>query len=65
MSINVNLWCRFTCQPDKLSRIKLPDNHFPGLLDSTEGFGRTLIITVFHRFNLSKYLVGYSTNLKL
>ena len=53
-----------TASVESLNWSYLPDNHFSGLLNSSECFSRALVIPVLHRLNLTKYFVWNPAHLQ-
>ena len=65
VGVDINFRRGFTCESYELPGVQLPHHHLPGLLDSPEGLGRALVVTVLHSLDLAKYLVGDSADLMI
>ena len=62
--VDVDLLGCLASESDELSRIKSPDDHFAGFLDSSERLGRARVVPILNCLDLPKHLLRYSGRLK-
>ncbi|MFO0006731.1 MAG: hypothetical protein ACK559_37000, partial [bacterium] len=63
IGVDVDFWRRLAGEANELTGVELADHHLPRLLDRAERLRRALVITVFHRLDLSEDFVGYPAHL--
>ena len=63
IGVDVDFWRSLAGEANELTGVELADDHLPRLLDGAERLRRALVITVFHRLDLSEDFVGYSAHL--